>query len=94
EHKHFQQNLGIIYLSVCLLKKSTGDNNKLFFKFINNARAAPVCSIGPDSVHYPIAIFLCFMQHVQYEKSKGLVFLSDLQGLPTHLRDPQITTSP
>ncbi|CAK5271942.1 unnamed protein product [Mycena citricolor] len=59
----------------------SGDNNELFVKFINNASAVTVCSIGPDSVHYPVAIFLCFMQHIQYEKSKGLVFLSDLQGL-------------
>ncbi|CAK5282467.1 unnamed protein product [Mycena citricolor] len=42
-----------------------------FVKFINNNSALPVASLDPEL--YPIAVFLCFTQHVQYEHTGKLV---------------------
>ncbi|CAK5274370.1 unnamed protein product, partial [Mycena citricolor] len=63
-----------------------------FVKYINNNSATPVASLSPD--RRSLAEFLCFTQHVQYEQTDGLVFLSDLQGSGALLTDPQIMTSP
>ncbi|KAJ7688834.1 hypothetical protein B0H17DRAFT_1135375 [Mycena rosella] len=63
-----------------------------FVKFIHNGDSVPL--LNPDDPLYPIAEFLCFTQHVQYFKTDGTVFLSDLQGTGTWLTDPQIMASP
>ncbi|CAK5283906.1 unnamed protein product, partial [Mycena citricolor] len=47
-----------------------------------------------DHPLFYMADILCFTQHVQYEKSGGLVFISDYQGSKLLLSDPQIMTSP
>ncbi|KAJ7429090.1 hypothetical protein FB451DRAFT_1071607, partial [Mycena latifolia] len=71
---------------------NTGTEPQEFVKFIHNGDAVPL--LPPDDPLYGIAEFLCFTQHVQYFKSGGAVFLSDLQGSQTLLTDPQIMTSP
>ncbi|CAK5263849.1 unnamed protein product [Mycena citricolor] len=79
-----------------------------FVKYINNNSAVPVPSL-PEDLKL-LASFLCFTQHVQYEHTGRLVFLSDLQGrfirsgslFHTNsiqgsgnlLTDPQVMTSP
>ncbi|KAJ7643018.1 hypothetical protein DFH06DRAFT_999447 [Mycena polygramma] len=52
-----------------------------FHKFINIASAVPLPlpSTAGKSVA-AVAEFLSFTQHVQYYKTKGMVYLSDLQG--------------
>jgi len=37
---------------------------------------------------------ICFIQHVQYWKTKGMVYVSDFQGARNLLTDPQIMSSP
>lgn len=61
-----------------------------FRKFILNDRAVPIVAEGgPD---YNLAEFLCFVQHIQWEKTGGLAFVSDFQGTCTqHLNDTTIT---
>ncbi|CAK5276928.1 unnamed protein product [Mycena citricolor] len=63
-----------------------------FVKYINNNSAVPVPSL-PEDLKL-LASFLCFTQHVQYEHTGRLVFLSDLQGSGNLLTDPQVMTSP
>ncbi|KAJ7067440.1 hypothetical protein C8F01DRAFT_980196, partial [Mycena amicta] len=62
-------------------------HDRLFRKFIGNANAKPVASIlaDPDPAVVETAEFLAFTQHVQYWKTKGMVYLSDLQGSYTGL---------
>ncbi|KAJ7203034.1 hypothetical protein GGX14DRAFT_311668, partial [Mycena pura] len=52
--------------------------NSEFMKFVHNGNAVPL--LDEDDPLYDLAQFLCFTQHVQYEKSGGLVFISDYQG--------------
>ncbi|CAK5279828.1 unnamed protein product [Mycena citricolor] len=63
-----------------------------FVKFVHNR--APVPYLAADHPLFYMADILCFTQHVQYEKSGGLVFISDYQGSKLLLSDPQIMTSP
>ncbi|KAJ6488758.1 hypothetical protein C8R45DRAFT_827125, partial [Mycena sanguinolenta] len=49
-----------------------------FVKFVHNGDANPLLDAG-DELYY-IAEFLCFTQHLDYFKTDGTVFLSDLQG--------------
>ncbi|KAJ7795511.1 hypothetical protein B0H14DRAFT_3495846 [Mycena olivaceomarginata] len=63
-----------------------------FVKFVHNGDANSL--LDTDDPFYHIAEFLCFTQHVQYFKTDGTVFLSDLQGSDMLLTDPQIMTSP
>ncbi|CAK5265846.1 unnamed protein product [Mycena citricolor] len=64
----------------------------LFVKFVHNH--APVPYLAADHPLFYVADFLCFTQHVQYEKLGGLVFISDYQGSELLLSNPQIMTSP
>ncbi|KAJ7212725.1 hypothetical protein GGX14DRAFT_361618 [Mycena pura] len=68
------------------------DKEADFVKYIHNGDALPL--LEPADPLYYNAEFLCFAQHVQYFKSGGLVFISDLQGSADLLTDPQIMTSP
>ncbi|CAK5277876.1 unnamed protein product [Mycena citricolor] len=77
-----------------LIKPTRENQDETFIKFIHNNLAAPTPTICSDSLNYAVAEFLCFTQHIQYEKSGGNVFLSDLQGSPSRLSDPQIMTTP
>lgn len=49
-----------------------------FVKYINNSSAVP-CSFADDTRSLT-ARFLAFCQHVQWEQTKGLVYISDFQG--------------
>ena len=49
-----------------------------FGKYIHNGDVMPLWD--PDEEGYDVSVFLCFIQHVQYQYSGGLVFISDFQG--------------
>lgn len=49
-----------------------------FIKYIHNGNAAPL--LEPEEEGYDIAVFLCFIQHVQYVITEEQAFLSDFQG--------------
>ncbi|KAF8217982.1 hypothetical protein K438DRAFT_1747225 [Mycena galopus ATCC 62051] len=78
------------YLVEELINKTTDG----FQKFINNGSAASALPAVAEPSLHNLADFLSFTQHVQYYKSGGLVYLSDLQGTVERLTDPQIMTSP
>ncbi|KAG1767365.1 hypothetical protein EV702DRAFT_980104, partial [Suillus placidus] len=61
-----------------------------FTKFIHNMDPDPL--LDPDQDGYDFALFLAFMQHIQYAKTGGLVYISDYQGNTSLLTDPQIMT--
>ncbi|KAI0080940.1 hypothetical protein K474DRAFT_1582276, partial [Panus rudis PR-1116 ss-1] len=63
-----------------------------FTKYINNALARPIEGLDADS--HRLAEFLCCVQHIQYEATQGLVYLSDFQGGNHLLTDSQVITSP
>ncbi|KAE9393105.1 hypothetical protein BT96DRAFT_752565, partial [Gymnopus androsaceus JB14] len=63
-----------------------------FVKYINNDSAKPCDFL--DTERSCIARFLAFSQHVQWMKTKGLVYVSDYQGSGVLLTDPQIITRP
>ena len=70
----------------------TDEGDRQFQKYVNNRHATSCVPIGaPPKVHY-LAEFLLFSQHVQWEKTKMMVFVSDYQGEGGLLTDPQITT--
>ncbi|KAJ7156458.1 hypothetical protein C8R43DRAFT_883951 [Mycena crocata] len=73
-----------------LLEELVDTEEEDFVKFIHNADAVPL--LPQNDPLYEICEFLCFTQHVQYFKTDGAVFLSDLQGSCTLLTDPQIMT--
>ncbi|KAF8997750.1 hypothetical protein BDQ17DRAFT_1248311, partial [Cyathus striatus] len=76
------------YLLEEFIDKSEGE----FIKFINNGSAV---LLDEDEPLYQIAEFLSFTQHIQYEKTGALVYISDFQGKNSSLLcDPQIMTSP
>ena len=50
-----------------------------FVKYIHNGNAVP-CNLF-DTKADEIAEFLVFMQHVQYAKTNGQVYISDYQGM-------------
>jgi hypothetical protein len=49
-----------------------------FVKYINNNSAVPADSLQGREV--VIGLFLCFIQHVQYQLTNSMVYLSDFQG--------------
>ncbi|KAJ7443392.1 hypothetical protein B0H11DRAFT_2092188 [Mycena galericulata] len=83
--------------SICrsyLIEEYIDEEKDGFYKFINNASAVPIKLPTADSSLSLLATFLSFTQHVQYYKTKGTVYLSDLQGSSKLLTDPQIMTAP
>jgi hypothetical protein len=50
-----------------------------FVKFIHNMDCDPLLDPGKDG--YSTALFLAFTQHVQYEKTGGLAYISNYQGV-------------
>ncbi|KAG1902613.1 uncharacterized protein F5891DRAFT_1186261 [Suillus fuscotomentosus] len=50
-----------------------------FVKFIHNTDCDPLLDPGKD--RYSTALFLAFTQHVQYEKTGGLAYIFDYQGV-------------
>ncbi|KAF5366064.1 hypothetical protein D9757_012396 [Collybiopsis confluens] len=67
-------------------------DDRPFVKYINNNSAKPRKLANPAQAR--IARFLCFAQHVQWNKTKGLAYTSDFQGSGNLLTDPQIITRP
>ncbi|KIM36153.1 hypothetical protein M413DRAFT_449355 [Hebeloma cylindrosporum] len=63
-----------------------------FVKYLNNSSARPRQFDDPRQTLR--AEFLSFAQHVQFWKTEGLAFVSDFQGGPNLLTDPQIITHP
>ncbi|KAJ7810164.1 hypothetical protein B0H14DRAFT_2379304, partial [Mycena olivaceomarginata] len=61
-----------------LIEEFIDEEKDGFHKFINNVSAVPV-PLAEKSFSN-LAEFLSLTQHVQYHKTKGVVYLSDLQG--------------
>ncbi|KIK31948.1 hypothetical protein CY34DRAFT_102475, partial [Suillus luteus UH-Slu-Lm8-n1] len=61
-----------------------------FVKYINNNSAVPADSLQGREV--VIGLFLCFVQHVQYQLTNSMVYLSDFQGAGDLLTDCQVIT--
>lgn len=51
----------------------------LFIKYIHNADAVPLQDCNEPG--YEIGIFLCFVQHVQFNITHGQAYISDFQGM-------------
>lgn len=70
------------------------DDEHPFNKYLDNR--LPQHCLPDTATHkaHEIAKFLVFAQHVQWEKTGGLVFTSDYQGAGDILTDPQITSNP
>lgn len=49
-----------------------------FIKYIHNADAVPLQD--PDEEGYDTAVFLCFIQHIQFVLTHGQAYISDFQG--------------
>ncbi|KAG2064796.1 hypothetical protein BDR04DRAFT_1034344 [Suillus decipiens] len=82
-----------MFLAVYLLEEqvmSGTPNDQTFTKFIHNKDYRP--SLNEDEYSYDLAIFLSFTQHIQYEKTEGLAFISDYQGSTELLTNLQILT--
>ncbi|KAJ6600377.1 hypothetical protein DFH09DRAFT_901349, partial [Mycena vulgaris] len=62
-----------------LVEEMIDEANDGFYKFINNGNAVPVPF--KDESLSSFTQFLSFTQHVQYHKTGGAVYLSDLQGM-------------
>ncbi|KAG1799650.1 uncharacterized protein BJ212DRAFT_1401646 [Suillus subaureus] len=63
-----------------------------FIKYINNNSAAPAHHLrGKEE---KIGLFLCFAQHVQYQLTNEVVYLSNFQGSGDLLTDCQVMTGP
>ncbi|KAJ6459611.1 hypothetical protein C8R45DRAFT_1109479 [Mycena sanguinolenta] len=75
-----------------LIKEFIDEGQDGFHKFLNNGSAVPLLS--KDNSVSALAEFLSFTQHVQYYKTKAMLYLSDLQGTTKVLTDPQIMTAP
>ncbi|KAJ6495113.1 hypothetical protein C8R45DRAFT_824215 [Mycena sanguinolenta] len=96
-HTHAKTSLSRTWLVEELLNL---DEDNKFYKFINNGHAVPSAAVdlADDPVLTFTTEFLCFIQHIQYWKTGGMVYISDLQGDNTGttplLTDPQIMTSP
>ncbi|KAG1810319.1 uncharacterized protein HD556DRAFT_1428421 [Suillus plorans] len=63
-----------------------------FIKYINNNSAAPAHHLQGEEEK--IGLFLCFAQHVQYQLTNEVVYLSDFQGSGDLLTDCQVMTGP
>ncbi|KAF9477407.1 hypothetical protein BDN70DRAFT_810773 [Pholiota conissans] len=78
--------------NVFLLEEAIDSGSPSWFtKYLNNSSAKPVKF--KDSNKLLRAQFLSFSQHVQFVETEGLAFISDFQGGPTLLTDPQIITN-
>ncbi|KAJ7473367.1 hypothetical protein FB451DRAFT_1367350 [Mycena latifolia] len=75
-----------------LIEELIDEEHDGFHKFINNGSAVPVLTANKSLS--TLADFLSFTQHVQFYKTGGMVYISDLQGTTNLLTDPQIMTSP
>jgi len=65
-----------------------------FLKYINNRFPTSIVPPSAPQRAHDITSFLVFSQHVQWQKTKMGVFMSDYQGAGGLLTDPQITANP
>ncbi|KAG1763284.1 hypothetical protein EDD22DRAFT_777197 [Suillus occidentalis] len=72
-------SVSVVYL---LKEHILFDDNEVFAKFIHNMDCVP--SLDEDEYGYDLAVFLVFMQHLQYVQTEGLAFISDYQGIHPH----------
>jgi hypothetical protein len=63
-----------------LLEEAIDDTMGAFIKYIGNGSAQPYNFLQGDAIHK--AKFLSFAQHLQYQKTDRLAFVSDFQGMP------------
>lgn len=56
------------------------ETDEEFVKYVHNGDATPLPDIEEVSA-YELARFLCFIQHIQYQKTDGKVYISDFQGV-------------
>jgi len=83
----------ISHRAVYLLEELLQLKNKSSFeKYIHNANATPLQE--EDEPGYETAVFLCFIQHMQFVKTHFQAYVSDFQGTGELLTDPQIMTNP
>lgn len=92
EVKHVKSSAAGPSRSFLLEEKIPVPSGGEFIKYVHNASAVP--SLGPDDPEYDTALFLCACQHLQYDKTQGVAFVSDFQGCGELLTDAQIMTSP
>ncbi|EIN12503.1 hypothetical protein PUNSTDRAFT_130763 [Punctularia strigosozonata HHB-11173 SS5] len=86
---HLGKEEKILIIEQMIPQSVDGEN---FFLYIHNGSAIPTMFDDPGLIER--AEFLAFAQHVQWLKTEGEVFISDLQGGRTLLTDPQIMTNP
>ena len=53
-------------------------NKKPFIKYIHNSDVVP--NVQPQEEGYEMALFLSFIQHIQYHLTGENVYISDFQG--------------
>lgn len=63
-----------------------------YLKYIHNSIAQPSNEVDGDPDAKETAIFLCFVQHAQYELTGGLAFVTDYQGELYRATDCNIDT--
>lgn len=61
-----------------------------FIKYIHNAEAVPLQDAGEEG--YETAVFLCFIQHVQFIITQGQAYISDFQGALYYLLKAKFPT--
>lgn len=64
--------------AVYLVEELILEEDGPFRKYVHNAQARPLMKTGHRD--YVMAQFLCFIQHIQYNETRGLAFISDFQG--------------
>lgn len=78
--------------AVYLLEEIINREQLPFLKYIHNSDAKPLQD--PDEDGHETGVFLCFIQHLQYVKTRKQVYISDCQGtLYKHLTFTVILTS-
>jgi len=61
-----------------MIEEVIEDTDGKFIKYIGNRSAVPHAFKDPELTNR--ALFFCFAQHVQYCKTKEMVFIGDFQG--------------
>ncbi|KZT31728.1 hypothetical protein SISSUDRAFT_994767 [Sistotremastrum suecicum HHB10207 ss-3] len=75
-----------------LLEEVIPESDGLFTKLVHNGQAIPLCNL-PYPRHLQ-AQWCCTLQHIQWELTHGLAFVTDYQGGNTIITDTQIITHP
>ncbi|PPQ85881.1 hypothetical protein CVT25_015773, partial [Psilocybe cyanescens] len=75
-----------------ILKELIQSTELPFQKYIHNSNAIPLQE--PWEKGYNMGIFLCFVQHIQYQETAHQAYISDFQGGKMLLTNPQVMTNP